>query len=106
MRVPLFVIGNVELNDHKCNDDVFLIFFFRRDKVYMRLKHANALYSDSLEHLPLSSNEAIWMPYISLCNIYIYVFLFIYIYKLSIHEAFEDIIIKALEMTPIPCPCA
>jgi len=69
MRVPLFVIGNVALDDHKCNDDVFWI-FFRRDKVYMRLNRANALYADSLEHSLLSSNEAIWIPYISFQSVF------------------------------------
>lgn len=51
MRVPLFVIRNVALDDHKCNHNVFWI-FYRRDQVYMRLKRANALYADSLEDLP------------------------------------------------------
>ena len=72
---PTVCYGKCDIGRPQVQSHCILNIFFRHDKVYMRLKRANALYADSLEHSPLSSNEAIWMPYISLYNIYVYIYI-------------------------------
>ena len=84
MRVPLFVMGNVALDDHKCNHIVFWIFFPARQSVH-EIEACKC---------PIFWQFGTFTIIIQWGNLDA-------LYRLSIHEAFEDIIIKALEMSLI-----